>query len=63
MAVWAHEHNYERFWPLFNSTVRNGTSDPDNPYHNPRATVHFTTGTAVSSNIIMPCIRIYYTLR
>ena len=44
LAVWAHEHSYERIWPLYNYTVLNGSSE--HPYTNPRATVHFTTGSA-----------------
>jgi len=46
LSLWAHEHSYERTWPVFNSTVLNGTSHPGQPYHNPRATVHIVTGSA-----------------
>merc|ERR1719369_725072 len=43
MAIWAHEHIYERLWPTYNSTVYNGT---DAPYKDPPAPVHITTGSA-----------------
>ncbi|XP_026730139.1 acid phosphatase type 7 isoform X2 [Trichoplusia ni] len=42
-AVWAHEHSYERTWPLYDNRVYNGTRQP---YHNPRAPVHIVTGSA-----------------
>lgn len=44
VALWAHEHTYERMWPVYNLTVRNGTSE--NPYKNPGAVVHIVTGSA-----------------
>jgi len=47
LAIWAHEHSYERMWPMYNFTVLNGTDDPTNPYKNPKALVHLTTGSAV----------------
>ena len=25
VAIWAHEHNYERFWPVFDGKVYNGS--------------------------------------
>jgi len=40
----AHEHSYERMWPVYNLTVCNGTNN--DPYRNPRATVHIVTGSA-----------------
>ncbi|CAG0884636.1 unnamed protein product, partial [Darwinula stevensoni] len=45
LAIWAHEHSYERLWPVYNRKVYNGT-DSANPYVNPGAPVHFTTGSA-----------------
>lgn len=47
LALWAHEHSYERLWPVYNSTVMNGSTSA---YVNPRATVHVTTGSAVILN-------------
>lgn len=44
LAVWAHEHAYERLFPLYNFTVLNGSVEE--PYTNPRGPVHFTTGSA-----------------
>lgn len=44
LAVWAHEHSYERLWPMYNYTVLNGSTEA--PYTNPRAPVHITTGSA-----------------
>ena len=45
LAVWAHEHSYERLFPTFNRTVIPGPN-PEDPYDNPGATVHITTGSA-----------------
>lgn len=45
VAVWAHEHTYERLLPLYNYTVLNGSS-PEAPYTNPKGPVHFITGSA-----------------
>jgi hypothetical protein len=44
LAIWAHEHSYERMWPLYNYQVYNGSYEE--PYRNPRALVHVTTGSA-----------------
>jgi len=46
LQFYAHEHSYERLWPVYHWKVCNGTSDK--PYHNPRAPVHIITGSAVS---------------
>ncbi|KAJ8868601.1 hypothetical protein PR048_030139 [Dryococelus australis] len=46
MMIWAHEHSYERLWPLYNYVVLNGSYEQ--PYVNPNAPVHVTTGSAVS---------------
>lgn len=45
LAIWAHEHSYERMWPMYNHRVVNG-SDEGDPYHNPKGLVHVTTGSA-----------------
>lgn len=44
LAVWAHEHSYERLYPLYQYTVLNGSVEA--PYTNPKGPVHFTTGSA-----------------
>lgn len=45
LALWAHEHDFERFWPVYNLTVYNGSISE--PYTNPRAPVHIISGSAV----------------
>uniref|UniRef100_A0A914XYM1 Purple acid phosphatase n=1 Tax=Panagrolaimus superbus TaxID=310955 RepID=A0A914XYM1_9BILA len=42
LELWAHEHTYERFYPVYNRTVYNGTAS--DPYRNPPAPVHVVTG-------------------
>jgi len=44
VVIWAHEHSYERLWPLYDYTVRNGSYEE--PYRNPRAPVHLISGSA-----------------
>ncbi|CAG5125119.1 unnamed protein product [Candidula unifasciata] len=44
VAIWAHEHSYERLWPIYNEQVRNGSYDQ--PYKNPGGIVHVITGSA-----------------
>lgn len=44
LELWAHEHSYERLWPIYNRTVLNGSYDA--PYTNPKAPVHIITGSA-----------------
>lgn len=51
LEVWAHEHSYERTWPLYDNNVYNGSYDE--PYTNPGAPVHIVTGSAVSLMIKM----------
>ncbi len=47
LALWAHEHSYERLWPVYNLKVYNGSANE--PYNNPKAPVHVITGSAVST--------------
>eukprot|EP00731_Ephydatia_muelleri_P027412 Em0019g285a len=42
VALWGHEHIYERLWPVYDYKVMNGT----NPYHNTLAPVHIISGAA-----------------
>ncbi|XP_066529531.1 acid phosphatase type 7 [Hoplias malabaricus] len=44
LELWAHEHTYERLWPVYNYKVYNGSIDK--PYVNPKAPVHIITGSA-----------------
>lgn len=44
LEIWAHEHSYERLWPVYDTAVYNGTYDE--PYTNPKAPVHIITGSA-----------------
>ncbi|EDO41277.1 predicted protein [Nematostella vectensis] len=43
VLLWAHEHSYERLWPLYNKQMCNGTKGA---YINPCAPVHIITGSA-----------------
>jgi hypothetical protein len=43
LEFWAHEHSYERLWPVYNLTIHNGTKGA---YIDPDAPVHITTGSA-----------------
>lgn len=44
LEIWAHEHSYERLWPVYDYKVYNGSLQA--PYTNPGAPVHITTGSA-----------------
>lgn len=44
LEIWAHEHSYERLWPIYNKQVYNGSYEA--PYTNPKSPVHFVTGSA-----------------
>lgn len=44
LEIWAHEHSYERLWPVYDYQVYNGSYEA--PYVNPKAPVHITTGSA-----------------
>lgn len=47
LCLWGHEHTYERMWPVYDYKVYNGSYLE--PYTNPGAPVHITSGSAVSS--------------
>ena len=42
LVFWAHEHDFERFWPLYDFKIMNGSVAA--PYTNPGAPVHIITG-------------------
>ncbi|CAG5023614.1 unnamed protein product [Parnassius apollo] len=44
LVIWAHEHSYERLWPVYDEKVYNGSLE--HPYTNPGAPVHIVTGSA-----------------
>lgn len=44
VEIWGHQHGYERFWPLYDYKVKNGSYEE--PYKNPKAPVHLVTGSA-----------------
>ncbi|XP_068577681.1 acid phosphatase type 7 [Cebidichthys violaceus] len=44
VELWAHEHTYERLWPVYGDKVFNGSKE--RPYVNPKAPVHIITGSA-----------------
>ncbi|XP_039959168.1 acid phosphatase type 7 isoform X3 [Bactrocera tryoni] len=44
VEIWAHEHSYERSWPIYDYKVCNGSLAE--PYRNPCAPVHLITGSA-----------------
>nr|CAD7398004.1 unnamed protein product [Timema poppensis] len=44
LEIWAHEHSYERLWPIYNYQIYNGSLRE--PYRNPGAPVHVITGSA-----------------
>uniref|UniRef100_A0A3B3XH88 Purple acid phosphatase n=2 Tax=Poecilia mexicana TaxID=48701 RepID=A0A3B3XH88_9TELE len=44
VELWAHEHTYERLWPVYGDKVYNGSKEQ--PYVNPKAPVHIITGSA-----------------
>jgi len=46
LEIWAHEHEYERMYPMYNYTICKGSEAY--PYKNPAAPVHIVTGSAVS---------------
>ncbi|XP_074642806.1 acid phosphatase type 7-like [Tubulanus polymorphus] len=54
----AHEHSYERFWPVYNMRVCNGSYNE--PYKNPTAPVHIVTGSAGCQERVDPFYGLKY---
>ncbi|KAK7803676.1 hypothetical protein U0070_014047 [Myodes glareolus] len=52
LEFWAHEHSYERLWPIYNYQVFNGSLEK--PYTNPRGPVHIITGSAGCEELLTP---------
>ncbi|MBZ3887418.1 Iron/zinc purple acid phosphatase-like protein [Sciurus carolinensis] len=52
LQLWAHEHSYERLWPIYNYQVLNGSLEL--PYTNPRGPVHIITGSAGCEERLTP---------
>ncbi|RZC32767.1 iron/zinc purple acid phosphatase-like protein, partial [Asbolus verrucosus] len=44
LEIWAHEHSYERLWPIYDYVVYNGSYEQ--PYVNPKAPVQIISGSA-----------------
>ena len=44
LELWAHEHSYERLWPIYDWAIYNGSKAE--PYRNPGAPAHVITGSA-----------------
>lgn len=58
LEIWAHEHFYERLWPIYDQKVYNGSYSE--PYTNPGSPVHITTGSAVKHLTIKNKINSHY---
>ena len=52
LAFYGHVHDYERYWPVYNETVMNGTHTELGLYYEPKATVHVTTGSGGNPEMI-----------
>jgi len=51
----AHEHSYERLWPIYDRQVYNGSVEF--PYTNPKAPVHIITGSAGCQENLDPFVK------
>ena len=50
IIIEAHEHSYERLWPVFNGTVT------QKDYNNPKAPVHLVSGAAGCNEFYGICV-------
>jgi len=57
VELYSHEHQYERFLPIYDGKVYNGTDKPNDPYFNPRAPVHLISGSAGCQEKLDPFTR------
>ncbi|KAL3196669.1 hypothetical protein MRX96_045144, partial [Rhipicephalus microplus] len=55
LEFWAHEHSYERLWPVYDRQVYNGSVEA--PYKNPGAPVHIITGSAGCQEKLDPFVK------
>ncbi|XP_022649381.1 acid phosphatase type 7-like [Varroa destructor] len=55
LCIAAHEHSYERLWPIYDMKVYNGSAEA--PYTNPKAPVHLITGSAGCQENIDPFVK------
>ncbi|KAL1423490.1 hypothetical protein MTO96_000021 [Rhipicephalus appendiculatus] len=55
LEFWAHEHSYERLWPVYDRQVYNGSVEE--PYKNPGAPVHIITGSAGCQEKLDPFVK------
>jgi len=46
LFIGAHEHSYERLFPIYNYTILRGEGDDNNRFINPGGPTHITTGSA-----------------
>ena len=47
LAIWGHDHHYERTYPVFEENVySNNTGTSSDPYYKPGATIHIVAGMA-----------------
>ncbi|XP_038622962.1 acid phosphatase type 7 [Tachyglossus aculeatus] len=54
LELWAHEHSYERLWPIYDYKVYNGSREA--PYTHPHGPVHIITGSAGCEELLTPFV-------
>ncbi|XP_053577580.1 acid phosphatase type 7 [Bombina bombina] len=58
LEIWAHEHSYERLYPIYNYTMYKGSQEA--PYTNPTAPVHIITGSAGCNERLDPFFPLHH---